>query len=80
MPTAPALLGGATAKMGGRGPPVTDRHVIQSAKSMESAGMGSVSVSRVGRENTALLVCLYIGYECILMDLFCGKWIHRPIM
>lgn len=64
MPTACALLGGASARMGGRGPPVTDRRAIQSAKSTESAGRGSASVSRVGRENTALLVCLYIFYEC----------------
>ncbi|KAA0716697.1 Teneurin-1 [Triplophysa tibetana] len=55
VPTASALLGGASVRMGGRGPPVTDRLVIQSVKSMESAGMGSVSVSRVGRENTVLL-------------------------
>lgn len=59
-PAAPivyALLDVANVRRGGKGPLVTNRHVIQSVKSMESAGMDSVSVNLVGRESTALLVC-----------------------
>ncbi len=59
-PAAPivcVLLGVVNVRRGGRGPPVTSRRVIQSVKSMESAETDSVSVSPVGRESTALLVC-----------------------
>ncbi len=56
-PIACVLLGIVNVRRGGRGPPVTSRRVIQSVKSMESAETDSVSVSPVGRESTALLVC-----------------------
>ncbi len=59
-PAAPivcVLLGVANVRRGGRGPPVTNRRAIQSVKSMESAETDSVSVSPVGRESAALLVC-----------------------
>lgn len=59
-PAAPivyVLLDAANVKRGGKGPLVTNRHAIQFVKSMESAGMDSVSVSLGGRESIALLVC-----------------------
>jgi len=64
-PAAPivcVLLDVANVRRGGKGPLVTNRHAIQPVKSMESAGTDSVSVSLVGRESTALLVCLK---ECL---------------
>ncbi len=59
-PAAPivcVVAGRCQCEEGWEGTTCDSRRVIQSVKSMESAETDSVSVSPVGRESTALLVC-----------------------